>query len=93
MKNPFTKHPESIGESYFAHFIFAGQFATNMFLGGIACLIHAIFPFLFIKTGSNFLLKMTRTFIDRMPHVDEERINQLCELIEKKRKTISSSSS
>jgi Family of unknown function (DUF6356) len=84
MKNIFTSHPHSIGESYFQHLKFASLFGARMTIGGIACLLHAIFPFIFQKTGSNILLKMTHHFIDRMPTV-ENHIVDISRLIEKKR--------
>ena len=83
MKNIFTDHPHSIGETYWQHMKFASQFGGNMLLGSFVCFIHAVFPFLFQKTGSNILLKMTHHFVERMPNT-EERIIQLSELIEKK---------
>lgn len=84
MKNIFTEHPHSQGETYFQHMMFAFLFALNMLIGGLACIIHAIFPFLFIKTTSNILLKMTHHFIDRMPTIDD-RIIVLSQVIEKKK--------
>ncbi len=48
----FTEHPASVGESYFEHLGQALGFATRMFLGSLACLVHAFLPFLFVKTGS-----------------------------------------
>ncbi|TAK75380.1 MAG: hypothetical protein EPO11_05540 [Gammaproteobacteria bacterium] len=85
MKNIFTDHPHRIGETYFQHFKFALIFSMNMIVGGIACLIHAIFPFLFPETGSHFLLKMTHRFIERMPVV-EDRVKVISQSIEKKMK-------
>lgn len=83
MKNIFTHHPHSVGESYFQHLKFASYFGIQLFIGGIACLVHAIFPFFFEKTGSQILLKMTHHFVDRMPHV-ESRVLSICQLVEKK---------
>jgi hypothetical protein len=83
MKNIFTKHPHSLEESYFEHLFFALKFGTTMLLGGLACILHAIFPFLFEKTGSNLLLKMTHNFVERMP-VAEERVIYLSKMIESK---------
>ena len=83
MKNIFTDHPQSIGETYFQHFRFAFAFGINMLLGGFACIIHALFPFVFKKTGSDYLLKMTKHFVERMPTA-EERIIVLSKSIEKK---------
>ena len=83
MKNIFTSHPQSVGETYLEHFKFASAFGMNMIVGGLACLIHAIFPFLFKKTGSDYLLKMTHHFVQRMPIV-EERVAILSKSIEMK---------
>lgn len=83
MKNIFTKHPHSLEETYFQHLFFALKFGVTMLLGGLACIMHAIFPFLFEKTGSNLLLKMTHNFIERMPAA-EERVVCLSKMIESK---------
>lgn len=48
----FTKHPNSIGETYFEHFLFALFSGVSLVSGGVACIIHAVFPFLFENTGS-----------------------------------------
>lgn len=48
----FTEHPASVGESYFQHLAHATGFALRMIGGGLACFVHALLPFLFVKTGS-----------------------------------------
>ena len=48
----FTEHPASVGETYGEHLVMASGFGVRMILGGIACLIHGLLPFLFVKTGS-----------------------------------------
>jgi hypothetical protein len=48
----FTKHPASVGETYFEHLGSAGGFGSRMIIAGLACLVHGIFPFLFQRTGS-----------------------------------------
>lgn len=83
MRNIFTEHPRNINETYFTHLLFATKFGLQMIIGGVACLIHAVFPFLFKDTGSNFLLRMIHDFICRMPP-DENRIVTLANVIEKK---------
>jgi len=83
MKKIFTDHPHSVGETYLQHLYFASLFGFKMVAGGMACLIHAVFPFVFEKTGSNYLLKMTEKYVLRMPH-DEVRIKQFCECINEK---------
>ena len=84
MKNIFTEHPNNIGESYFVHMKFAGIFGFKMIIGGLISLIHAVFPFLFISTGSNLLLKMTQHFIERMPRI-EGKIAEISRVIDSKK--------
>lgn len=83
MRNIFTEHPHSIGETYFQHFCFAMIFGSKMIIGGLACVLHAVFPFLCKKTASNFLLAMTNDFICRMPVV-EDRVAKLGHVINEK---------
>ena len=52
MFRAFTDHPASVGESYLQHMGSASWFAMTMFTGGLACLLHAIFPFACQKSGS-----------------------------------------
>lgn len=48
----FTDHPASVGETYRQHLAVASSFGLRMILGGFACMIHGVLPFLFVKTGS-----------------------------------------
>ncbi len=48
----FTKHPASVGETYVQHLRHATGFGVRMILGGFACVLHGLLPFLFVKTGS-----------------------------------------
>ncbi|HTT98784.1 MAG TPA: DUF6356 family protein [Rhizomicrobium sp.] len=48
----FTKHPASVGETYFEHLETASSFGSRMIVAGAACMLHGIFPFLFVTTGS-----------------------------------------
>ncbi len=53
IKRAFTEHPASVGESYFQHMGMAFSFSAKMLGAGLACALHGLFPFLFVKTGSN----------------------------------------
>lgn len=55
MSNPFTAHPASVGETYGEHFRFALAFGARMTLGGLAAMLHAVLPFLFITAASRRL--------------------------------------
>jgi hypothetical protein len=71
--NPFTRHPSEVGESYAAHFLNASAFGLRMLAGGAAVLVHAVFPFLFVQTGSRTMDKLHRRMTGRSDRVDWER--------------------
>ena len=48
----FTDHPHTVGETYGEHMMTAASFGTRMIVAGGACMLHGLFPFLFVKTGS-----------------------------------------
>jgi hypothetical protein len=48
----FTEHPATVGERYGEHLAHASGFGFRMILGGLACLVHGLLPFLFVRTGS-----------------------------------------
>lgn len=54
-KLSFTEHPETVGETYVEHLGSSWGFAATMFRAGIAALIHGIFPFLCVTTGSTII--------------------------------------
>ncbi len=54
----FTEHPRAVGETYLEHMGMAGGFGARMILGGLACLVHGLLPFLFTKTGSRAITEL-----------------------------------
>jgi hypothetical protein len=56
--NPLTRHLDEVGESYGAHLAQAGRFGFKMIGGGLACLVHGVFPFLFTTTGSRTIREL-----------------------------------
>ena len=52
LKQLFTDHPASVGESYVQHLCCAWYFAWQMSLGALNCLVHGLLPFLFERSGS-----------------------------------------
>jgi hypothetical protein len=54
----FTKHPAAVGETYIEHMGVAFGFGTQMIVGGMACLLHGVFPFLFTRTGSKTIERL-----------------------------------
>jgi len=76
----FTEHPASVGESYGEHLGRAVCFGTRMVLAGMACLVHGVLPFLFVRTGSQAISELNdRMVIDRRrvplaPIASDERL-------------------
>ncbi len=52
IKDYFTKHPASVGETYREHFRVASHFAKDLALASMAAAIHALAPNLFTSTAS-----------------------------------------
>ena len=53
-----TEHPASVGETYSEHMSRAACFGARMMLAGMACLVHAVLPFLFVRTGSRAIVEL-----------------------------------
>jgi Family of unknown function (DUF6356) len=66
----FTQHPASVGESYPEHLMHAACFGTRMVFAGFACLIHALLPFLFERTGSRAISELNARMMSRRPAPD-----------------------
>jgi hypothetical protein len=61
VRNPFTAHPRDVGESYLEHGLFACRYGAKMAWGGMAALVHGVFPFLFQTTGSRITRELAET--------------------------------
>jgi hypothetical protein len=49
----FVDHPASVDETYLEHFISAVSFGTTMIVAGVACMVHALLPAVFVTRGSD----------------------------------------
>ena len=56
--NPLTEHLREVGETYTEHLVKAAGFGITMLAAGLACLVHALFPFLFVTTGSRCIRRL-----------------------------------
>ena len=50
--------PNAVGETYLQHTMFAGSVGLRMIVGGLACMVHGVLPFLFATTGSRTILAL-----------------------------------
>jgi len=67
LKHLFTDHPESVGESYFEHMAVALSFAGPLLMAGLAALVHAFLPFLFLTTASATVKRLYTRMTSRTP--------------------------
>ena len=72
MIRAFTEHPASVGESYFEHLLRALGFGVRMVFAGLACLVHGVLPFLFVRTGSRTIAELNdRMVINRRGRLEQ----------------------
>jgi acyl-[acyl carrier protein]--UDP-N-acetylglucosamine O-acyltransferase len=65
MGNLFTAHPHAVGETYTQHLLAACGFGARMIVGGCACVVHALLPFLFCRTASRTIIELNEAMIAR----------------------------
>jgi hypothetical protein len=65
LRHLFSEHPASVGESYPTHLLAASAFALRLLAGGLACLVHALLPFLFVHTGSDCVSRLHQELLAR----------------------------
>lgn len=58
LRSLFTDHPASVDETYGEHMVVAGSFGCRLLLASMACFVHAVFPWLFEKTGSSIITEL-----------------------------------
>ena len=69
MSISFTEHPHAVGETYAEHFGVASGFGGAMLVGGLACMVHAVLPFLCTTTGSRTIRRLhDRMVVNRVTH-------------------------
>lgn len=61
----FTKHPHSIGETYFQHMFTALKFTLLFVKLAVTAFVHALLPFLFVDTASKKVCKLAKEMEER----------------------------
>ena len=70
MLDRFTDHPHAVGETYSEHAVHAGGFGLQLVAAGLACLTHAIFPWLFEDYASRKVKGLHATMTSRRAPLD-----------------------
>lgn len=71
LQKDFTKHPESIGETYLEHMWCCIRTSFSLACIIFVLIIHGIFPFLFEKTGSSLISELHCNMQKRVNHGQE----------------------
>ncbi|MGA2951957.1 MAG: DUF6356 family protein [Caulobacteraceae bacterium] len=72
----FTEHPASVGESYFEHQRVALSVGLRLVAAGLACIVHAFAPWLFVDTGSRTIFDLHRRLTTRRVAAEDARPSQ-----------------
>lgn len=64
----FTDHPAAVGETYWQHLGSAWGFSWRMMVASLACLVHALLPFLFERTGSRAITQLHDRMVTNRQH-------------------------
>ena len=68
----FTRHPASVDETYFEHFVFATTTGARLVGAGAAALIHGVLPFAFETTASRMMKQLHHDLTHRGNNADDE---------------------
>jgi hypothetical protein len=61
----FLAHPRSLNESYLEHQTYALRFSFSLFAAAGVCLIHALIPGLFERTGSTMVKRLHQEMVTK----------------------------
>jgi hypothetical protein len=74
IRGKFTEHPATVGESYGQHFLAAMGFSLGMLRGALCCALHAVFPFLCERSGSEAITELhDRMTVNRQRQAQRRR--------------------
>jgi len=70
----FTQHPATVNETYFQHMGKALLFCGLFIYGAIVALVHAFFPFLFEKSGSQLIRQLHHRMVTTRREIEDEQV-------------------
>lgn len=70
LRSKFTEHPASVDETYGQHFVAAMGFSQSLVRAAFYCAVHAVFPWIFVKTGSACIAELNERMVANRRRVD-----------------------
>ena len=77
MTNRFTEHPATVGETYGQHFVTAMGFSLSMLRAAFCCAVHAVLPWMFVKTGSSCITELHDRMVTNRSRLESSRTPEL----------------
>ena len=65
MIQQFRSHPASVNETYWQHLRSAAYFSGCLFAAAVVCLVHAIAPCFFTRTGSRLVTHLHERMVSK----------------------------
>jgi len=72
LRNKFTDHPASVGETYGQHFVSAMGFSLTMLRAAFCCAVHAVLPWAFVTTGSACITELHDRMVTNRGRLDSD---------------------
>ena len=77
MTNRFTEHPATVGETYGQHFVTAMGFSLSMLRAAFCCAVHAVLPWMCVKTGSSCITELHDRMVTNRSRLDNDSAAEL----------------
>jgi Family of unknown function (DUF6356) len=61
----FIEHPSSVDETYSQHLMSALGFGAKMIVAGVACIVHGLFPAVFVTRGSDTIRSLHERMVSK----------------------------
>ncbi len=71
----FTEHPHDTGETYWQHLGFTLRMCGRFLYAVIVLLLHGLFPFLLVRTGSRQIERIYSIMKTRIPKARRDEID------------------
>ena len=72
----FTDHPAAVGETWGQHASTAFGFALSLQGAALAALVHAILPFMFVKTASKIITRLHTRMVSHRSRTTSSQLDQ-----------------
>ena len=72
----FTEHPAAVGETWGQHATTAFGFALSLQIAALAALVHAVLPFMFVKTASRIITQLYGRMVSHRARITPSSLNQ-----------------